>query len=482
MLSNSQCTFPLPSIFHILAVQFLKYINRPESMKKVLILFFCTSVLTFSQSNYYNGTKGLFGDNLKLCRHNKIKGHSVIPNSSGSTHTWDSLKQRDRDPSNPANVILIYTGFSVNAAQGFNNGNGWNREHVWAKSHGFPSKSDTAHTDCHHLHPSNIAANSARGNLDFDNGGSEYFSGSTATGNYFDGNSWEPRDAVKGDVARSMLYMTVRYENKSKYDLELVDRVGTASGSPTFGKKSTLLEWNRIDPPDDFERNRNDVVYGYQKNRNPFIDHPEYADRIYNSDKFIIENVESISFTEMVVTFSQDVDSMTAVKVENYNLTDAGAPVFAEYGYNSNNNSVFLRFSSDLTDDVYILSAAGIESNAGEPIIEDSLASVEIKHTVEVEAEFTVPSKVQLLQNFPNPFNPSTTIKFRIPDNGAVSGIVSLKVYDITGELVADLVNGQKSAGEYSVMFDASKISSGIYFYKVSSGGNAITKKMILLR
>ena len=88
----------------------------------------------------------------------------------------------------------------------------------------------------------------------------------------------------------------------------------------------------------------------------------------------------------------------------------------------------------------------------------------------------------KLLQNFPNPFNPSTTIKFRIPDNGAVSGIVSLKVYDITGELVADLVNGQKSAGEYSVIFNPKYLSSGVYFYRLQAGKFSETRRMLYMR
>lgn len=89
-----------------------------------------------------------------------------------------------------------------------------------------------------------------------------------------------------------------------------------------------------------------------------------------------------------------------------------------------------------------------------------------------------VPSAFELGQNYPNPFNPSTSIRFSIP----VSGMVSLKVYNITGQEVASLVNEVKDAGNYVVNFDASKLTSGIYFYTITSGKFTETKKMLLLK
>lgn len=90
----------------------------------------------------------------------------------------------------------------------------------------------------------------------------------------------------------------------------------------------------------------------------------------------------------------------------------------------------------------------------------------------------SVVNKFSLEQNYPNPFNPSTNIKYRL------SGIsnVSLKVYDVLGKEVATLVNEEKPAGSYEVKFDATGLSSGIYFYKLQAGSLIETKKMILLR
>lgn len=89
-----------------------------------------------------------------------------------------------------------------------------------------------------------------------------------------------------------------------------------------------------------------------------------------------------------------------------------------------------------------------------------------------------IPSAYSLDQNYPNPFNPSTKISYSIP----VEGFVTLDVYNSIGQKVASLVNETKSAGSYEVSFDAARLSSGIYFYQISSGNFTDTKKMILMK
>jgi hypothetical protein len=86
-------------------------------------------------------------------------------------------------------------------------------------------------------------------------------------------------------------------------------------------------------------------------------------------------------------------------------------------------------------------------------------------------------NKYSLEQNFPNPFNPSTTIRYQIPNDG----LVTLKVYDILGSEVTTLVNEQKSTGSYEVNFDASRLASGVYIYKITSGNFVSSKKMLLV-
>ncbi|NMP32578.1 ExeM/NucH family extracellular endonuclease [Thalassotalea sp. M1531] len=202
------------------------------------------------------------------------------------SEAWTALTETDEDPNNSENVLLLYKGTSIAK---FSNGSGsqssnpdnWNREHVWAKSHGFPSSSTEAYSDIHHLRPTDISVNSSRGNLDFDNSDSPL---SEAPENRVDSDSFEPRNQVKGDVARMLFYMDTRYEGQDiTPDLELVDRV-TSVGEAKLGTLCRLIEWHKNDPIDEVEISRNNRIYEFQGNRNPFIDHPEWVDLLFSAD------------------------------------------------------------------------------------------------------------------------------------------------------------------------------------------------------
>ena len=95
-----------------------------------------------------------------------------------------------------------------------------------------------------------------------------------------------------------------------------------------------------------------------------------------------------------------------------------------------------------------------------------------------IEVELTKAFEFSLEQNYPNPFNPSTTINFSIPDNG----FVTLTVFNVIGEKVAELVNEYIQSGSHSVDFNAGNLNSGIYVYKLSYGNTVSTKKMILIK
>ena len=95
-----------------------------------------------------------------------------------------------------------------------------------------------------------------------------------------------------------------------------------------------------------------------------------------------------------------------------------------------------------------------------------------------VNVEVGVPMEYSLAQNYPNPFNPSTSIEYTVPSNE----YVTLKVYDVLGNTVSTLVNENKEAGKYNVMFDASNLTSGIYFYSIQAGKFNQVKKMMLVK
>lgn len=267
-------------------------------MQKLFCFIILYSSVLFAQNTlhktnatptgYYDSATGKSGSALKTALHNIIKGHTRYPYTSSNTDVWDILMNTDEDTTNSNNVILIYTGRSqakgLNASIGYN-ADYWNREHVWAKSHGFPNSTDTAYTDVHHLRPADASVNTSRSNKDFDDGGNPQ---GEAPGTYTDSDSWEPRDAVKGDVARMMFYMATRYEGDGAYDLQLQETI--PSNGPHFAKLSVLLQWNQQDPVDHWEEIRNDKIYTkWQHNRNPFIDHPEFAEQIWGSQNIKVE-------------------------------------------------------------------------------------------------------------------------------------------------------------------------------------------------
>lgn len=201
---------------------------------------------------------------------------------------WTALTETDEDPANSDNVILFYKGTSLAK---LSNGSGaqssdpdnWNREHSWPKSHGFSSDSFEAHNDIHHLRPTDISVNSSRGNLDFDNSDNPL---AEAPLNRVDGDSFEPRDEVKGDVARMMFYMDTRYEGLGSDvtpDLTLVDNL-TSTGTSELGRLCRLIEWHNGDPVSAAETERHNTIYEYQGNRNPFVDHPEWVATLYTAN------------------------------------------------------------------------------------------------------------------------------------------------------------------------------------------------------
>jgi endonuclease I len=264
----------------------------------LFLLLLLSNVDLFAQ-NYYQPAYDLSGNELKAALHNLIDDHIEFPYTSGSTDTWDILKESDRDPNDTVNVILVYSGRSVDAAQEYNSGKGWTREHVWAKSRGDFGTDEGAGTDLHHLKPCDNSINTTRNNRNFDEciNCKEIIDEDENTRSFYDENLWtfEPRDEVKGDVARMILYMAIRYEgDNGELDLELQEEyLDKSDKSPYHSILSVLLKWHEQDPVDLFEQRRNDVIYKYQKNRNPLIDHPELVDFIWGDKNTWVWNPET---------------------------------------------------------------------------------------------------------------------------------------------------------------------------------------------
>jgi endonuclease I len=272
-------------------------------------------------SSYYNRVNTSSAEQLRCSLHQVIRGHTAYPYSSSNTDTWDILEIADEDPNNSGNILDVYKNRSYtkgSSRAGTGTGVTYNREHTWPNSLGFGSDSNAGlpnapYTDTHMLYLSDTQYNSDRGNSPYANctlasgcgerateinngngGGSGVYPGNS---NWVNSNSFETWRKRRGDVARAVMYMAIRYEggqhpgtNQTEPDLELTDTraliVGTSSSPAYMGLLSDLVQWHQADPPDAAELARNQVIFNFQGNRNPFIDHPEWATAaLFNSAK-----------------------------------------------------------------------------------------------------------------------------------------------------------------------------------------------------
>jgi hypothetical protein len=235
---------------------------------------------------YYDSLEGLSGAALKQALQNIIANPAVVRAQNYGDVT-DILKVADQNPLNSNQVWLMYVE-TPRAKLDFQTTSSsvglWNREHIYPQSRGgfanatddipdginvwLPTSADdiaAGHGDAHHIRAEDGPENTSRSNRDY---GLTGYNGPSGTQG-----SW------KGDVARSVFYMAVRYNALSVVNGDIPD---TTVGQ--LGDLASLLTWNHSDPRDDFEMNRNNYIYTWQYNRNPFIDYPALADYIWGAN------------------------------------------------------------------------------------------------------------------------------------------------------------------------------------------------------
>ncbi|MGG8497462.1 endonuclease [Tenacibaculum sp. TC6] len=252
-------------------------------MKKLLFFIVTlTSLWIYSQvPSYYNDVNiNLAGSDLKDALSVKI----ISTHTTVLTYTpdvWNALKQTDISPSDNTKVVLIYgwddtdtdiTNDLTRDKDNHGSGSGvWNREHVYAKSLANPDLGTTGPgADAHNLRPADSQRNSTRNNRKFA-AGSGIASYITPEGYWYPGDEW------KGDVARMIMYMYLRYGNQT---LPINVGVGTTVATDP-NMIDVFLQWNAEDPVSDIEKQRNPVLEQMQGNRNPFIDNPAFATKIW---------------------------------------------------------------------------------------------------------------------------------------------------------------------------------------------------------
>lgn len=230
---------------------------------------------TYSGTYYDDITvdgEGLDGS-LRAVLTSLIKPKGFVSYSSGlSQH----CQQADEDPSNTSNMVLFYSRDSVKKQAAGT----WNREHVWPKALSNSNWGESqAGTDILHLRPTYVTTNSTRSSHPFgDASNGNTLKYNNMTYGKLDGDIFEPLDCVKGDVARIIMYIWTAYEGYTGYN--------PLSITSIFDSYNTLLTWHTMDKPDALEGHRNDYVENstVQKNRNPFVDHPEYAWKIFGNN------------------------------------------------------------------------------------------------------------------------------------------------------------------------------------------------------
>lgn len=295
-----------------------------------LALHTATDTAYAATDNYYAGITATKGTALLGQLHDLIV----------STHTnytsYDDCKsskvnQTDPGP-NGVGVMEFYTQQSITKFSGTLGT--WNREHVWCQSlsSGLWGTSGGG-SDMHHIRPSESGINSIRGNNKYGEVGSNSNvkeawtrnsnGNNVALGGHYVGSSiFEPLDNVKGDVARIVMYVYTHYNNASNVggtkesatthgNLPITNVIYASNDSAAW---QMLLKWNRLDPVDDIERNRNEAVYGIQGNRNPFIDNEDYAEAIWGDGT--TEKVELQSLTLTPKALSLDIGASQTLTVQ----------------------------------------------------------------------------------------------------------------------------------------------------------------------
>jgi len=355
---------------------------------------------------------------------------------------------------------------------------GFDTEHTWPQS--FFGEAEPMRSDLFHLYPTLEEPNNRRANYPFGIvvGTPTYQVNGSKLGVDFENQTvFEPRDVHKGNVARSLFYFALKYGN---------------SGSYMGGKQDAVLrQWNISDPVNAREMSRNDKIKTFQNNRNPFIDHPEFIDRM-----------RSVYSTVTPLPRPKTASAPGTIKYDTLAMNDTSSYYLSIFNYGDGNNSINSITSSSPVFTVESAPTAVAEKTMQYARIrfKPNALNTTFNGTITINTSDTnivlnvtgyssslsgvttvssnVPDKFDLSQNFPNPFNPSTKINFAVP----YRSFVTLKVYDMNGREVSVLLNQMQNAGTYQFDFNAGNLTSGTYFYKLETADFTQTKKLILVK
>lgn len=272
---------------------------------------------------YYNSTFNKKGSDLYYTLQNLIKNHTSFTYSQAREYMWGQIDRKNDQ------VECVYTGIKVAVTSNYPDlggllDQGFNTEHTWPQSKG--ADNEPQRSDIYHLYPTDETSNSQRSNYPFDNVTQVDWqqSGSKKGRNSQGITVFEPRDEHKGNVARSLFYFATCYGNMSGF---------------LTSQEATMRNWMNVDPVDAAEMARNNAIAALQENRNPYIDHPEFLDRM-----------ESVS--ENGGTFPPDASLVMSSQGVKYDLTCGESSMeFPVYIYNNGNlNDTIMHIGSKQPD------------------------------------------------------------------------------------------------------------------------------------
>ena len=436
-------------------------------------------------SDAYDATTfNLYDAQLKTVLTQLVSGHNSLGYNLARDKMYMEIdNQRVNGQGATQNTLeCVYTGRLavgyVDRTDAQNNYN-FNTEHTWPQSNF--GEAEPMKSDLYHLFPTDNPANSIRANYPFGNVVSSVTwdsAGSKLGRNSLNQIVFEPRDVHKGNVARSMFYFITRYPVNY-------------GGFFTQTQENDFREWNELDPVGSVETARNNAIALLQLKRNPFIDHPEFVDRIYS---FATSNVRpvlavlcvlpsKVVFDSTIIGDSTSQQIFIANSGSGQLVVDSITISDSRFKLNINSISidpysskkVLLQFIPDSIKNYNAL--VTVYSNAGNDEI--VVTGFGKDNTVGTKDESNIPLAFSLEQNYPNPFNPSTLINWQ----SQTGTWTTLKIFDALGREIETLINEYMGAGVHSTLYIVnSTLTSGIYFYRLQAGDFVDTKKMVYLK
>lgn len=330
-------------------------------------------VLAQIPAGYYNNASGKTGNELKAALYEIINDHTTVSYSG----LWTAFKYTDKRTDDANKVWDMYStcDFTFGSPDqddgtlGTSECQKYNREHSFPKSW-FGGEVSPMYTDLFHLVPTDKKVNSDRGDLPYGRVGSASYTSSNGskigTSNYpgYTSTVFEPTDEYKGDFARAYFYMATRYHNIiQNWSSPML--AGNQYPAYTTWVVNLLLEWNTSDPVSQKEIDRNNVIYtSYQHNRNPYIDHPEYAQLVWNPNGTNVTVTASITQISVYPNPASDIlnVSLSYSGESTYYVSDISGRVVLNGALNHSTSTGTIDLNG-ISDGIYFLRVVGKQQN-----------------------------------------------------------------------------------------------------------------------